>query len=201
MIISFKKKYQCVTGLPIIHSADTEIFKINYFAHCMKCDFCRDQCCSYGADIDMLNVERILNYKQEIEADTSISPSKWFYPKKRKWDKEYPGNFYTRISKHNNACIFLNRTGRGCLLHSYALKEGLDYHIFKPFFCTIFPVTYFDGVLVVPEEIEEGLTECLGDGINLYRGAREELRYFFGGEMVDELDEIEQSVLGEKKSA
>ncbi len=104
--------------------------------------------------------------------------------------------------KRKDACVFLNTKGRGCLLHSFALEKGYDYHEFKPFFCTIFPVTYNDGVLMTPEEIDEKTTACLGAGPTPYQGAREELKYYFGDGLVLELDEIEPRFTNpEKKSA
>lgn len=202
MVKKLKNSYPCIHGLPVIHSVDTDIFQITYFMHCMQCTFCNDQCCSYGADIDMLNVNRILDKADELEDYISIKRDKWFYPKKRKWDHEYPGHDYTRTTKRRNACIFLNRKGRGCMLHSFAVKKGYDYHKFKPFFCTIFPVTYFEGILVTPEEIDEKLTACIGPGPTLYRGARDELGHFFGGGLIRELDGIEFGITNpEKKSA
>lgn len=202
MVIKLKNSYPCIHGLPVIHSVDTDIFQLTYFMHCMQCTFCNDQCCFFGADIDMLNVNRILDKADELEKFMGIKRDIWFYPKKRKWDHEYPGHDYTRTTKRKNACIFLNRKGRGCLLHSFALNKGYDYHEFKPFFCTIFPVTYFEGILVTPEEIDEKLTACLGEGPTLYRGARNELRYFFGEGLIKELDAIEFGFTNpEKKSA
>ena len=202
MVIKLKNSYPSVHGLPVIHSVDTDIFEITYYMHCMQCTFCNDECCSYGADIDMLNVNRILAKADELEEFTGIKSEKWFYPKKRKWDHEYPGHDYTRSTKRNNACVFLNKKGRGCLLHSFAHAKGYDYHEFKPFFCTVFPVTYNEGVLMTPEEIDEKTTACLGEGSTLYRGAREEIRYYFGDGLVGELDEIEPGFRNsEKKSA
>ncbi len=202
MVIKLKNSYPSVHGLPVIHSVDTDIFHITYFMHCMQCSFCHDECCSYGADIDMLNVNRILAKADELEEFTGTKREKWFYPKKRKWDHEYPGHDYTRTTKRKNACAFLNTKGRGCMLHSFALAKGYDYHEFKPFFCTVFPVTYNEGVLMTPEEIDEKTTACLGPGATLYQGAREELRYYFGEGLVEELDAIEPNFINpEKKSA
>jgi Fe-S-cluster containining protein len=202
MVIKLKNSYPCKHGLPIIHSVDTDIFQLTYFMHCMQCTFCNDECCSYGADIDMLNIKRILAKADEIEEFSGIKREKWFYPKKRKWDHEYPGHDYTRTTMKKDACVFLNKKGRGCLLHTFALAKGYDYHEFKPFFCTVFPVTYYEGVLLTPEEIDEKTTACLGEGPSLYQGAREELRYFFGDGLIRELDEIEREFKNpEKKSA
>jgi Fe-S-cluster containining protein len=201
MLIKLKQNYPCIHGLPVIHTVDTDIFEITYYMHCMACNFCNDQCCSYGADIDMLNVNRVLEHKDELENFTGIKSDKWFYKNKRMWDHEYPGHNYTRTTKKNNACVFLKRNSRGCMLHSFALEKNMDYHDLKPFFCTLFPVTYNEGVLLTPEEIDEKSLACMGEGETLYRGARDEIKYYFGEALVNELDEIEQDFLRERKSA
>lgn len=201
MVIKLKNSYPSIHGLPIIHSVDTEIFLKTYYMHCVQCTFCNDQCCSYGADIDMLNVKRIINHKEGLEKFMGIKSEKWFYPKKRKWDHEYPGNEYTRTTKRKNYCIFHNVHGRGCVLHSYALENGIDFHELKPFFCSVFPVTFFEGVLVIPDEIDEKTLACLGEGPNLYQGARDALKYFFGTKMIDELDEIAVNFMKENKKS
>jgi hypothetical protein len=149
----------------------------------------------------MLNVERIMRNADDIEKYTGIKRKHWFNLKNKGWDYEYPGHYFTRITSHNGACVFLNRNGRGCMLHSYADEKDLDYHLFKPFFCSVFPVTYLDGVLVTPEEIDENTLVCLGEGLSLYSGARKALKYYFGSEMVEELDEIEKQLLNENRSA
>jgi Fe-S-cluster containining protein len=202
MVIRLKNSYPSIHGLPVIHSVDTNIFLITYYMHCLQCTFCKDECCWYGADLDMLNVNRILAKAKELEEFTGIKKEKWFYPKKRKWDPEYPGHNFTRTTKLNGACIFLSREGRGCLLHSFASAKEYDYHNFKPLFCSIFPVTFGDGILTTPEEIDEKTTACLGTGPTLYQGAREELRYYFGDGLIQELDDIEPRFRSpEKRSA
>jgi Fe-S-cluster containining protein len=202
MVIKLRNSYQSIYGLPIIHSVYTNIFQITYYMHCLECSFCKDECCWYGADVDMRNVSRILSKANELEEFTGIKREKWFYPKKRSWDPEYPGHDYTRTTKRDSACIFLNRKGRGCMLHSFALAKGYDYHEFKPLFCSIFPVTFGEGILTTPQEIDEETTACLGSGPTLYQGAREELRYYFGNGLIQELDEIEPRFRNpEKKSA
>ncbi|MCX7877232.1 MAG: DUF3109 family protein [Ignavibacteria bacterium] len=203
MIVKLNKSYKSIYGTPVIHSVDTDIFDITYFMKCMECNFCKDQCCDWGADIDMLNVARIMKYKESLETFTGIRSEKWFDYTAKAWDHEYPGGDYIRttLDEEKNSCVFLNKKSRGCMLHSFALRSGIDYHEIKPFFCSLFPVTYYEGVLVTPEEIDEGLTACLGEGFSLYRGAREEIRYYFGDEIIRELDEIEFSHLQKKKSA
>ncbi len=203
MVIKLKKSYSSIHGLPVIHSVDTDIFDLTYFMKCMECTFCKDQCCEWGADIDMQNVNRILKYEKELEDFTGIKSSKWFDRSEPKWDHEYPGGDYIRTTydEEKDYCIFLDHKSRGCMLHSFALNKGMDYHEVKPFFCSMFPVTYFEGVLLTPEEIDEKLTACLGEGPSLYRGSRNEIGHYFGEEIVSELDEIETGWLEQKKSA
>ena len=58
-VLRLSRDYTCVQGAPVIHSVDTDIFALRYFARCMACGFCNDQCCSYGVDIDLGNVMRL----------------------------------------------------------------------------------------------------------------------------------------------
>jgi len=143
----------------------------------------------------MVNVDRLMNYKTELEEFTGIKNEKWFDDSVKKWDHEYPGGDYTRTSyiKEKDYCVFHDSKNRGCMLHSFALHKGIDFHELKPFFCSIFPVTYFEGVLCIPEEIDEKLTACLGDGPTLYTGARDAIRYYFGEEIIVELNEINKN--------
>ncbi len=203
MVIKLKNSYPSIHSLPVIHSVDTDIFDITYFMKCMECNFCKDQCCEWGADIDMQNVERVMKYKDELEAFTGIKSDRWFDESEKATDHEYPGHDYMRTTfdEEKDYCIFLNTQGRGCMLHSFALNKGIDYHEIKPFFCSMFPVTYMDGVLMTPEEIDEGLTACLGEGPSLYRGSRDELKFYFGDGLVNELDEIEANHAAQKKES
>jgi len=201
MVIKLKNSYTCIHGLPVIHSVDTDIFDLTYFMKCMECTFCKDQCCEWGADIDLQNVERVMKHKDELEAFTGIPSEKWFDHTEKKWDHEYPGGDYIRTTfdEEKDYCTFLNNKSRGCMLHSFALNKGIDYHEIKPFFCSMFPVTYNEGVLLTPEEIDEKLTACLGDGPTLYRGSRDEILHYFGPGLVAELDDLESNWLEQKK--
>lgn len=203
MVIRLKNSYPSIHGLPIIHSVDTDIFDLTYFMKCMECTFCKDQCCEWGADVDKQNVNRIMKYKDDLEKFTGIESEKWFDRSVPRWDHEYPGGDYIRTTydADKDYCIFLNTRSRGCMLHSFALNKGIDYHEIKPFFCTMFPVTYFEGVLITPEEIDLKLTACLGEGPTLYQGSRNEIKYYFGEGLVAELDRIESEWMQKRKSA
>ncbi|HMT12861.1 MAG TPA: DUF3109 family protein [Ignavibacteria bacterium] len=201
MEIKLKNSYPSIHKLPVIHGVDTDIFEVTYFMKCMECNFCKDQCCEWGADIDMQNVERLMKYKDELEQFTGIESDKWFDESEKGTDYEYPGNEYMRtmFDEEKDACIFLNTKSRGCMIHSFALSKGIDYHEIKPTFCSLFPVTYMDGILMTPEEIDEGLTACLGEGPTLYQGSRDELLYYFGEGLVAELDALQNEVIEKKK--
>ncbi len=203
MEIKLKNSYPSIHKLPVIHGVDTDIFEITYYMKCMECNFCKDQCCEWGADIDMQNVARLMKHKDELEQFTGIKSERWFDESEKGTDYEYPGNEYMRtmFDEEKDACIFLNTQSRGCMIHSFALSKGIDYHEIKPTFCSLFPVTYMDGVLMTPEEIDEGLTACLGEGPTLYQGSRDELLYYFGEGLVAELDALQNEAFEKKKSA
>jgi len=57
----------------------------------------------------------------------------------------------------------------------------------------LFPVTFEQGVLTASGEAADGSLVCSGDGPSLYDGAREELRYYFGSDLIAELDALKAS--------
>ncbi len=63
----------------------------------------------------------------------------------------------------------------------------------KPMVSTLFPVTFGEGTLLCSEELVDGSLVCAGDGPTAYEMARSELAYYFGAELVGELDALAQS--------
>jgi Fe-S-cluster containining protein len=190
MIIPLSKPYQCRYGVPWIDRIDTSIFDLKYFAHCMSCKFCNDWCCWHGTDVDVQNGNRILAISKELEQYTGIAKEKWFDLEDTCEDYEAPGELWLRTRVTKGACVFLNRSSRGCMLHSFSLENQLDYHDLKPMVCAIFPLTFEDGLLVHADEVDEESLVCAGDGLSLYDGVRQELSYYFGPEFVEELDRL-----------
>jgi Fe-S-cluster containining protein len=180
--------------VPAVSRVDTRIFVGRYFMACMQCQFCGDSCCSYGADIDATNVARLLSRAGEVEAFTGTSREDWFSPE---WyeDAEFPGGKSARTRVAGDRCVFLNRKGRGCQIHSFCLEKGVDYHDLKPMVCSLFPVTFGEGLLQVSTEIEDRSLACIDQGPTVYRGVRDELLYYFGEELVEELDAMEPTAL------
>jgi hypothetical protein len=83
------------------------------------------------------------------------------------------------------------------MIHSYALERGIDYHELKPMVSALFPVTFDRGLLHSATEIEDRSLQCIDDGPTVYRGIREEIAWYFGAELVEELDRLEQGALAE----
>ena len=184
---SFPSRY----GVPRISRVDPRIFRLTYFTHCLKCDFCNDACCQHGVDVDRLHYDNILRHAEALEKYTGIPRDRWFDGKFEK-DPEVPGGATTRTRVENGGCVFLNRPGRGCKLHAYFLEQGMDPREYKSMVDFLFPITFDEGLLHPSEEVLDGELVCTNTGPTLYRGLREELEYYFGREFVTVLDELEE---------
>jgi Fe-S-cluster containining protein len=190
MIKALQRSYASIFGTPVIDRVDTDVFVKTYYMRCMQCDFCHDSCCAYGADIDLPNVERVRAHAEALSTEVRYPRAEWFKATPTP-DGEYPGGAYTRTRSVEGACVFLNRAGRGCLIHKFCLEKGLDYHELKPLVCILFPISFSEGLFFPADEITDGSLVCLGPGPTLYRSSRDEIRHYFGDEMVAELDALE----------
>jgi Fe-S-cluster containining protein len=118
-------------------------------------------------------------------------------------DSDYPGGKMTRtgtadvpvgrVPNHTEGCVFLDPATRGCRLHRFALERGLDVHEIKPMICLLFPVCFEHGALVPGVEFDLNDLICSGAGPTIYSTAREHLQYYFGDELITELDSLERS--------
>jgi hypothetical protein len=189
-VIPLRRAYASRYRAPTLTHVAPDIFRLRYYTHCMSCGFCGDWCCSFGVDIDVENVARVLEHKDELEARLGVAAEHWF-SNEVEHNAEYPGGACMRTNAVAGKCVFHNRGGRGCHLHAFALEKGIDYHDLKPMLSALFPLTFDDGILDLMEEVEDRTLVCLGQGPTLYRGARDELTYYFGPEFTEELDEIE----------
>jgi hypothetical protein len=195
MIVPLSRRYACRHGLPVVDRVDTRIYVWTYFAACMDCSFCFDTCCQYGATVEPATVEQVLARADVLEPYVGYPRAQWFQDWYRAHD-DYPGGRYTRTGVVDGSCVFLNRHGRGCLLHRFALERGVDVHAIKPMMCNLFPVLPENGILGPPDEIRDGSLSCLGRGPTLYRSSRADLEHYFGPELVAELDVLEAAVGG-----
>jgi hypothetical protein len=191
-IVTLSRSYPSKFAAPVIHSIDTAIFAYRYFTHCMACTYCNDQCCSYGVDIDVENMARLRALGPDFAALVGAPQNKWFEAEIEQ-DAEFPGGAAGRTAVRDGACIFLNRTTRGCKIHAYALANDIDYHQIKPLVSILFPVTFDHGMLCVSDEVLDGSLICVDQGPPVYDGVRSELAYYFGDDFVKEIDALRPS--------
>jgi hypothetical protein len=187
MIVALARAHPSIFGAPILRAADTRMFSLRYFTHCMACGFCADACCNYGVDIDAANMERLHTLGPRFEVFVGAPPDQWFTGDIVE-DAEFPSGRHSRTRPVGGKCIFA--AGRGCKIHSYCLTEGLDYHLYKPMVSILFPLTFEHGVLMPSSELLDGSLVCAGGGPSLYDGVRGEVEHFFGGELIAELDAL-----------
>ena len=205
------REYACVFGAPVLAAVDPRLFQLTYFAACMDCTFCKDACCQYGADTELPRVAALEGIAPELEAYLGVPRSEWFREDPEDFgtldEPEYPGGRYTRTqvvelpagrSEHNEwACVFLDPAGRGCRIHRFALERGIDVHAIKPMVCLLFPASFDKGVLCPAYEFDlEDELVCQGPGPTIYRASRDDIRWYFGDELVAELDAIEPEYAG-----
>jgi hypothetical protein len=194
VIRALSRSYLCRWGVPVVGSVDTDIFVRRYFVQCLQCSYCFDSCCQYGVDVDETNVKRLRAHTADLEQYTGVTHDRWFSDEWRT-DAEFPGGRHTRTRVENGACVFRNRSARGCMIHSFAVDRGIDYHELKPMVSVLFPVTFDDGLLHPSSEIADGSLQCVGDGPTVYRGVREEIGWYFGSFLLAELDGMEGETL------
>jgi hypothetical protein len=187
--VQLQKSYPSSLGNPIIDSIDDRIFEIRYFQDCMGCTFCSDRCCQWGVDVDEANVKRILA-EDGLKAWVKWDSAEWFGEIQE--DPEFPSGAFRRTGVKGGKCVFLNPAGRGCLIHSYSLAVGQDYHELKPMISSLFPLTFDQGNLRPAHDVLSGELVCLNYGDlqpSLYDGSRDELAWYFG-DLVLELDAL-----------
>lgn len=177
-----------VQGHPQVQQVDTEVFTLRYFTECLRCTFCHDRCCQYGCDVNWDERSRILAHAEELEAFLGRPRDTFFKPEVYE-DPEYPSGRYVRSAVVKGACGFLNPHGRGCGLHAFAARKGLDYHDIKPTVCWLFPVTWDKGILRPNSDVKDDLV-CAGSGPTLYEASRDEVARFFGPALVASLDAV-----------
>jgi Fe-S-cluster containining protein len=180
-----------ISSVASLKQVDTDIFKLRYFGHCMQCTFCHDSCCQYGCDVNLAERDRILGLKDELQPYVGVPADQWFKSEVFE-DPEYETGKFVRSQVHNNRCAFINPNGRGCGIHTFALKTGRDYHAIKPLVCWLFPVTWDKGVLRPSYDVTDDLV-CRDTGATLYEFSRDEIRVVFGEALVAELDAIRPS--------
>ena len=187
MTVSLAREYVARGGAPTIRAVDEAIFRRRYFGYCLSCTFCYDACCEHGVDVSVVERDRILAAADRLEPVVGIPRARWFVDALTA-DADFPGGSATRTTVVDGRCVFRQPSARGCALHAFSLQQGEDYHDLKPMVSALFPVTFGDQTLFCSEELVDGTLICAGEGPTAYEMARDELLYYFGRELVDELD-------------
>ena len=177
----------------MIGRVEPAIFQRRYYGQCLRCAFCHDACCEHGVDVSVTERDRILAHAEALEPLVGVPRERWFREQVVE-DADFPGGAATRTAVVDGGCVFLQRGARGCSLHAFALSRGEDYHAVKPMVSALFPVTFGEGSLICSEELVDGSLVCAGAGPTAYEMARGELAYYFGSELIAELDALAQSL-------
>lgn len=190
-ILPLSRAYPSRDGTPVLSSVDTAIFTRTFFGACLACGFCHDACCDHGVDVEVTTVARILREAAALEPLVGTPSELWFTHELER-DRDFPGGAYRRTAVVDGACVFRNRRGRGCLLHAHCLSTRRDYHELKPLVSSLFPLTFGDGLLSLSNELstEDSPFVCAVEGPSVYRAQRSELAWYFGEDLVRELDAI-----------
>jgi hypothetical protein len=192
--VPLARTYPSIWGRPVIRSVDPRIFRLRYYRRCMSCRFCGDQCCENGVDVDRDNAIRLASLGDAFERYVGVPKDSWFAGDPTA-DDEFPSRFYLRTRVSGTHCVFHDAGTRGCKIHAWCLRQGLDHRTLKPMVSLLFPVTFEQGALVPSTEVLDESLVCSGSGDSLYDGARDEIRFFFGPSLLDELDDVQASVI------
>jgi len=179
---------QSDTGQVKICGVEEEIFNACCVSDCLNYDNCRDICCSHGCDVSRSETTRILEHKEELEKLLKVPSERWF---KKHWikDADFPSGEFGRSRVHRGKCVFYAHELRGCMLHRFAVKEGFDPHLIKPMVCFMFPATWENGNLLVAGFLSE--LPCNAQGITVFASQKREIGYYFGGDIVKEMERLE----------
>ena len=190
LLLELPRAFPARYGAPVLRSVDPEIFRRRYFTHCLECSFCNDWCCQFGVDVDRQHADQILAHADALEAFLGVPRDQWFSGEVEQ-DADVPGGETWRTRVVDGACVFLNRTGRGCRLHAFCVEQGIEHRELKSIVDVLFPLTFEDGVLCAATEAADEELVCLRTGPTLYRGVRSEIAYYFGQALIGELDRLE----------
>lgn len=178
----------------------TSIFTAGFVPGCdMK--ICGGQCCNCGVYLDKDFRKVILEHKdmiKDVMSEQQIKDeSKWFDDEVLP-DDDFPSGYAAGTN------VFTDRTGREkcvfvddnnyCSLQVAAMKNGMHKWAIKPTYCILYPVTLMGGVIMFDDEHADDLMYC---GVHeeqnfsqtVLEGTQEEIKYVWGQEMLDFLND------------
>ncbi len=159
---------------------------------------CSGGCCRVGVFVDVAERDRILArvdvIRRHMEIDQVRDPLKWFEAAETH-DSDFPSGRAAHTSLRKDACVFLDGAGR-CVLHKAVVEiDGRPTNL-KPFFCTAFPLTIVDGVLLLDDMCDDRAECCTPDrhgDKDVFSALPAELEHVLGHEGVNELRQLAQS--------
>jgi hypothetical protein len=182
MMIPIKSKTATLT----IRNIDDNVFTAHYHSCCLECD-CKDLCCGYGCPMDIVEVERIMAFRKELEKSLGRDASQWFM-EQTEANTDYPSGDVKRTMIYDGYCVFHDRFSRGCSLQRLALEKGIDPHQLKPMVCFFFPLTWDGDYLHVATFLDE--LPCQSQGGLILDLVGDDIKYYLGEEFATEIDSL-----------
>lgn len=168
-----------------IYEVDESILTRRYYASCIDCGFCHEACCNYGCPVDVAERDRLRAYASELEKTVGYPASDWFehdvIP-----DANFPSGKIQRTKVIGGKCVFFDHVGGGCHIHRFANSKSLDWRMLKPMVCSLFPIAWESGRLLVSEFLDE--LPCRDQGAYIFDAQRDSLAFHFGHALVLELE-------------
>jgi len=172
-----------------IYRVDKGIFTDRYYARCME-NKCRDLCCSYGCPMEPIEIERIMEYRGELEKRLGKNSTQWFGEEED--DSNYPSGRIKNTKVYNGQCVFHDWSFRGCLLHRLALEKGMEPRKIKPMVCFIFPLSWHKGCLFVSGFMNE--LPCYQQGGLILDTILPEIKHYHGEKAASEIEALSRDL-------
>ncbi len=178
------------------YKIDTLVFTAGFVPFC-NVPVCHATCCYWGVYVDVKEREKILEYKDLIlkymDETQPHDVELWF--EKEEWDDaDFPSGKCVGTNVYNGKCVFLTKEGY-CVLQIAAEKNGMYKWALKPFYCCIYPLTFWEGVLTYDDGHAQDLPYCGINAVHNHAGpvveiCKNEFIYVLGEDGYAELLEI-----------
>jgi len=186
-----EKSFKVIKGIKI----DPIIFTFKFGCRCSG------ECCYYGVYTDIKEYKKIINVEDKLlplfDESQTKDIDKWF--EKPETDEDFESGIAIGTELHNNKCVFLDKNGL-CSLQKLALKEGEHKWKYKPLYCILFPLTIYEGILMIDDEHMIRLATCNNrsdEEISIFDACRDELKFLFGEDGFAELEACREEYLNE----
>jgi hypothetical protein len=166
---------------------------------------CDAACCTYGVLVDVQQKAQILAHADVVRGLMDLNqdddPGHWFDDEVIA-DRDFPSGYATSTRIKDGRCGFLNRSGR-CVLQMATNALGSGGIDLKPFYCTLFPVTIEDRVLMLDPNLRGPATccgECPDGELTVLDVCSKELQYVLGHAGVEDLRRLISRARSESSS-